>query len=111
MCLFCFVLFFEFATFENILSCSQANPDKWEFWLWLDSQGIASSIEQDNIMISIGLSGTRQRTPFTMSRFPLKASWLSPVVPGIFDTTPFWKLETKATMVKQYVSLLCAPGQ
>ena len=87
------------------------SPDAWELWQGLDSRGIASSEEKDNIMISVGPSGKRQRTLFITSHFPLKASRLSPFVASIFDTTPSWKLETKATVVKQYVSLLCAPGQ
>lgn len=62
-------------------------------------------------MVTMGLSGKIQRIHFTSSHLPLKASHFLPFVAGIFDKTSFWKLETKVSVVKQYVSLLCAPGQ
>lgn len=64
---FFFLNLLHLATFYPALG---QRPDAWELWRGLDSQGIASSEEKDNITISIGSSGKRQRTPFTRSHFP-----------------------------------------
>lgn len=103
------LLFFsQFITLENILSCLRAKP---RCVRTVSGSWLSRITSEDNTGVTIALSGKIQRIPFTSSHLPLKASHFPLFVAGIFDTTSFWKLQPKVSVVKQYVSLLCAPGQ